>query len=128
MRWADLKRWRACDQVDGYQIEGMRYWGSVYEGAWKDDKGVNLAIVDVEGGAGNMSSESISGVYIRPYQISKVNNSVFNGYQFTPAHYLTPLAQSAFRVSSEDGQLENSVIYQNPGWPKVGGEGATSVK
>ena len=128
MRWNDLKRWRACDQVNGYQVEGMRYWGSVYEGAWTNDAGVDLAVVDVEGGAGNMSSESVSGVYIRPYQISKVNNSVFNGYQFTPAHYLTPLAQSAFRVSSEDGQLENSVIYQNPGWSKVGGEGASSVK
>ena len=128
MRWNDLKRWRACDQVNGYQVEGMRYWGSVYEGVWTNDAGVDLAVVDVEGGAGNMSSESVSGVYIRPYQISKVNNSVFNGYQFTPAHYLTPLAQSAFRVSSEDGQLENSVIYQNPGWSKVGGEGASSVK
>lgn len=127
MRWADLKRWRACDQINGYQVEGMRYWGSVYEGAWTDDNGVNLAIVDVEGGAGNMSSEEISGVYIRPYQISKINNSVFNGYQFTPAHYLTPLAQSVFRKSSEDGSLENSVVYQNPGWPKVAGQGATTV-
>ena len=128
MRWADLKRWRACDQVDGYQIEGMRYWGSIYEGAWTDDKGVDLAIVDVEGGAGNMSSQEISGVYIRPYQISNVNNSVFNGYKFTPAHYLTPLAQSVFRKSSEDGQLENSVVYQNPGWGKVAGQGASAVK
>ena len=31
MRWTDLKRWRACDQVNGYQVEGMRYWGSVYD-------------------------------------------------------------------------------------------------
>lgn len=127
MRWADLKRWRACDQINGYQIEGMRYWGSVYEGTWVDDKGVNLAVVDVEGGAGNISSEEVSGVYIRPYQISKINNSVFDGYKFTPAHYLTPLAQSVFRKSSEDGQLENSVVYQNPGWPKVAGQGASTV-
>lgn len=127
MRWADLKRWRACDQVSGYQIEGMRYWGSIYEGAWTDDAGKDLAIVDVEGGAGNMSSQEISGVYIRPYQISRVNNSVFDGYKFTPAHYLTPLAQSAFRMSSPDASLENSVIYQNPGWPKVAGQGASAV-
>lgn len=127
MRWFDLKRWRACDQVSGYHIEGMRYWGSVYEGAWTDDAGNNLVKVDVEGGTGNMSSLEISGVYIRPYQISNVNNSAFNGYNFTPAHYLTPIAQSAFRKASEDGQLENSVIYQNPGWPKVAGQGPSSV-
>lgn len=128
MRWADLKRWRACDQVNGYHIEGMRYWGSVYEGTWIDDAGKDLAIVDVEGGAGNMSSQEISGVYIRPYQISNVNNSVFEGYKFTPAHYLTPLAQSVFRKSSTDGSLDNSVVYQNPGWSKVAGQGASAVK
>ena len=127
MRWADLKRWRACDQVNGFHIEGMRYWGSIYEGAWTDDDGKDLAIVDVDGGAGNMSSEEVSGVYIRPYQISRVNNSVFDGYKFTPAHYLTPLAQSVFRKSSADGQLENSVVYQNPGWPMVAGQGANAV-
>lgn len=128
MRWADLARWRACDQINGYHIEGMRYWGSVYEGTWTSDDGADLVAVDVEGGAGNMSDESISGVYIRPYQISKVNNSVFDGYQFTPAHYLYPLAQSVFRKSSEDGSLEKSVVYQNPGWPRVAGEGASAVE
>lgn len=129
MRWADLKRWRACDQIDGYQIEGMRYWGSVYQGTWTDDNdGNDLVKVDVEGGAGNMSSKEISGVYIRPYQISKINNSVFEGYKFTPAHYLTPLAQSVFRKSSTDGSLDNSVVYQNPGWSKVAGQGASAVK
>ena len=46
-RWEDLIRWRACDQVNGYQIEGMKYWGTVYEGTWLDGT-TNLAIVDVE--------------------------------------------------------------------------------
>lgn len=128
MRWFDLKRWRACDQVKNYQIEGMRYWGSVYVGTWTDADGKDLTVVDVEGGTGNMSSESVSGVYIRPYQISKISNSAFNGYNFTPAHYLTPLAQSAFRKASPDGSLDNSVIYQNPGWQKVAGTGASEVK
>ncbi|MGM9738665.1 MAG: RagB/SusD family nutrient uptake outer membrane protein [Candidatus Cryptobacteroides sp.] len=127
MRWADLKRWRACDQVDGYQIEGMRYWDSVYEGTWQDDSGHDLVVVDVEGGSGNMSSESVSGPYIHPYQISNVNNSAFNGYRFTPAHYLSPLPQSAFRqtASGDKTDLNTSVVYQNPGWPKVGGQGPT---
>lgn len=75
-RWEDLIRWRACDQVNGYQIEGMKYWGTVYEGTWLDGE-TNLAIVDVEGGKGNMSDKTISGDYIRPYQISKINNQVY---------------------------------------------------
>ena len=33
----------------------MKYWGTVYEGTWLDGE-TNLAIVDVEGGKGNMLS------------------------------------------------------------------------
>ncbi len=126
MRWDDLKRWRALDQVSNYHIEGIRYWGSTYEGNLTDSEGKDLVMVDVEGGRGNMSDESISGVYMRPYQISRINNSVFNGYNFTSAHYLSPLPQSTFRqtASGDQSDLETSVIYQNPGWPKVAGQGA----
>ena len=126
MRWDDLKRWRALDQVRNYHIEGIRYWGSIYEGNLTDSEGKDLVMVDVEGGRGNMSDENISGVYMRPYQISKINNSVFNGYNFISAHYLTPLPQSTFRQTASDDQsdLETSVIYQNPGWPKIAGQGA----
>ncbi len=125
-RWADLRRWRACDQVDGYQVEGMRYWGSVYQTEWEE---AGYVVVDPEGGTGNMSSETVS-VYIHPYQISKVNNSAYNGYQFTPAHYLSPLGQATFRqtASGDKTDLETSVVYQNPGWPKVSGQGPTTVK
>lgn len=125
-RWDDLRRWRALDQVNGYQIEGMRYWGSIYEGKLLDKDGNNLALVSVADGKGNISAQS-SSVYVRPYQISSVNNSVFNGYHFTPAHYLSPLAQSVFRTTTtnNDGNLEQSVVYQNPGWPKVADQGAT---
>ena len=125
MRWDDLRRWRSCDQVVDYQVEGMRYWGSIYEGAWLDANGNDLTVVDVSGGTGNMSSESISGVYIRPYQITSVNNSVFDGYNFTSAHYLSPLPQSAFRqtASGDKTDLSTSVVYQNPGWPMISGQG-----
>lgn len=126
MRMMDLRRWRALDQVNGYQIEGMRYWGSSYEGKLLQD-GIDLVKVDVDGGKGNMSDRQTSGVYIRPYQISKINNSVFDGYRFTEAHYLSPLPQSVFRQTAEGDQsdLNTSVIYQNPGWPKVAGQGPT---
>lgn len=126
MRWADLKRWRSCDQIKNYQIEGMKYYGTIYENAWKDgNSGENLAIVDVEGGSGNISSKSVSGDYIRPYQITKINNSVFNGYNFIQAHYLSPIPQSVFRqtATGDKTDVSTSIIYQNPDWPMVGGEG-----
>lgn len=55
----------ACDQVNGYQIEGMRYWGSVYEGKLLDKDGNNLAIVSVADSRGNISAPS-SGIVCSP--------------------------------------------------------------
>ena len=129
MRWADLKRWRALDQVQGYQVSGMRYWGSIYDGALKNADGVDYCKVDPDGGTGNMSPES-DGVYILPNRISKKNNLVFEGYNWCEAHYLNPLAQSVFRqtASGDKTDLTTSVVYQNPGWPLIDGQGPTSVK
>lgn len=133
-RLDDLRRWRALDQIpasgEGYQIEGIRFWGSSYENALVDANGNNLVKVDVDGGTGNMSDRSISGDYIRPYQITRSNNSNFDGLHFTPAHYLSPIPQSAFRqtASGDQTDLGTSVIYQNPGWPKVAGQGPTAVQ
>ena len=126
-RWADLKRWRACDQMitTPYIIEGMRYWGSAYEGKLLDEDGKDLVIVSVADGKGNMSAEE-SSVYIRPYQISKLNNSVFDGYRFQKAYYLSAIGQETFRQTASDPKdLNTSIVYQNPGWPKVAGESAT---
>jgi hypothetical protein len=75
-----------------------------------------------------MSDQTISGVYVRPYQISRKSNSVFDGYNFTPAHYLSPIGQKAFENASPDGKAENTVVYQNPGWSKKAGEGASTVE
>lgn len=124
MRMADLKRWRALDQVQGYQVSGMRYWGSVYDGTLLDADGKDRCIVDVQGGTGNMSSEE-DGVYVLPNRISAVNNSVFNGYNWCEAHYLNPLAQSVFRqtASGDKTDLSTSIVYQNPGWPMIDGQG-----
>ena len=129
MRWADLKRWRALDQVQGYQVSGMRYWGSIYDGALKNADGVDYCKVDPEGGTGNMSPES-DGVYILPNRISMKNNLVFDGYNWCEAHYLNPLAQSVFRqtASGDKTDLSTSVVYQNPGWPMIDGQTPTSVK
>ncbi len=123
MRMADLKRWRALDQVKGYQVSGMRYWGSIYDGALTVD-GKDRCIVDVQGGTGNMSAPE-DGVYVLPNRISAVNNSVFNGYNWCEAHYLSPLAQSVFRqtAAGDKTDLNTSIVYQNPGWPMIDGQG-----
>lgn len=123
MRWADLQRWRSCDQINGYQVEGMHYWGSVYETQF-----AGTCKVDEVGETGNMSPQSKS-VYVRPYQIVPVKNRFYDGYKFTPAHYLTPLPQSVFRkTATNKSDLTTSVVYQNPGWGRVDGEGATAVE
>ena len=118
MRMMDLKRWRALDQVKNYQVSGMRFWGSIYE----TDLAKHL-VVDVQGGTGNMSSQE-DGVYILPNRISAVNNSVFDGYTWCEAHYLSPLAQSVFRQTAGGDQtdLTTSNVYQNPGWPLIDGQ------
>lgn len=120
MRMADLKRWRALDQVKNYQVSGMRFWGSVYE--TREDVAKHL-VVDVEGGTGNMSS-SADGVYILPNRISKMNNLVFDGYNWCEAHYLSPLAMSVFRqtATGDKTDLNTSIVYQNPGWSMIDGE------
>ena len=123
MRWADLKRWRALDQVKNYQVSGMRYWGSIYDGALTLD-GKDRCIVDVAGGTGNMSPVE-DGVYVLPNRITSKNNLVFDGYNWCEAHYLNPLAQNVFRqtASGDKTDLNTSNIYQNPGWPMVDGQG-----
>lgn len=42
---------------------------------------------------------------------------MYNGYTWTPACYLYPIVFSDFMLSSPDGDVNNSPIYQNPGWP-----------
>ena len=120
MRMMDLKRWRALDQVKNYQVSGMRFWGSIYE---TDKELAKHLIVDVQGGTGNMSAQE-DGVYILPNRISAVNNSVFDGYTWCEAHYLSPLAQSVFRQTAGGDQtdLTTSNVYQNPGWPLIDGQ------
>ena len=125
MRMADLKRWRALDQVENYQVSGMRYWGSIYDGALTLD-GKDRCIVDVAGGTGNMSPVE-DGVYVLPNRITSKNNLVFDGYNWCEAHYLNPLAQNVFRqtASGDKTDLNTSNIYQNPGWPMVDGQAPT---
>jgi hypothetical protein len=113
LRYMDLIRWRAMDQLNAFKIEGIKVWGPM-----KDIYGNRL----VYGGTttNTVSAPSLS-AYLRIHQISP-NNQYFNGYSFTQAHYLSPIAANHFLISSPDGQNpSNSPIYQNPGWTTEAG-------
>ena len=84
-------------------------------------------VVDPDSSEGNMSPKENS-LYVRPYQITKANNLVWNGLTFTRAHYLSPIGHDAFvNASADKNDLSTTVIYQNPGWPIEGNVGASSL-
>lgn len=122
MRMDDLKRWRALDQLDDWMPEGINLWESGMYQRY-EDAGVNL-IADGSGQA-NVSAASRS-TYLRPYEIvdSPTNLIYGKGYNWVAAHYLNPIAIVHFRnTSTGSGDADTSVIYQNPGWPKVADQG-----
>lgn len=107
LRWMDLKRWRALDQLitEPYQIEGFKLWGPMQE--WYTDSQLNYGSA-----SSGVSSPALS-EYLRPYQ-KNGNELVYNGYSWTMAHYLNPIAAEHFLIT--EGEDGNSPIYQNPGW------------
>ncbi|WP_083257280.1 RagB/SusD family nutrient uptake outer membrane protein [Arcticibacter eurypsychrophilus] len=121
MRWNDLIRWRALDQLatNPYQIEGFKLWGPMEKWYNKPTGESNLT-------ATNVSSKTLS-VYLRVNQINTTGNLVYGGYKWTEAHYLSPIAIQHFLLSTTDGAtISTSPIYQNPGWPTVADQAPTS--
>jgi hypothetical protein len=115
-RHRDLCRWKSYDQVINYQIEGFNLWGGNMLDWYNNENGESILISEgTPGVAPNVSSPENSD-YLRPYQIVKENNLVYNGYNWHKAHYLQPIAFEHFQLTS-DGDPTNSVIYQNPYWP-----------
>ena len=64
----------------------------------------------------SVSDPAVSGVYLRPYQKTK-KEFVHDGYSWHMAHYLAPIALEHFQITSVGKKVEDSPIYQNPGWP-----------
>ena len=127
MRMFDLKRWRALDQLQAnpYIIEGFKVWGPMM--AWfKDSKGVSTLIESGTAGKTPNVSKKSESLYLRPYRVNNnSSNFVFNGYKWTAAHYLEPIAIQHFTITSSNAaDLGTSVMYQNPGWPMVANQGA----
>lgn len=74
-----------------------------------------------------MSSPQLS-LYLRPYQIVKDNNALYDGLKWTPANYLSPIGISQFTITSADiSDINFSPLCQNLGWPNVAGGIAENV-
>ena len=114
-RYMDLIRWRALDQLNGYQLEGAKIFGPM-----KSIFGDNLKYDQADEKNNNVSSPSLSD-YLRPNQVTSTNQ-YYNGLYFYEAHYLDPSAVQHFMITSPDGStVSQSPIYQNPGWPITAG-------
>lgn len=128
MRMYDLKRWRALDQLKAnpYIVEGMKIWGPM-EIWYRNTTGAsNLIESGTAGKTANISKKSESN-YLRPYRVNNTpSNFVYGGYKWTEAHYLEPIAIQHFAITTTEGNLQKSTIYQNPGWPLVANQGAAN--
>lgn len=119
-RYMDLCRWRAMDQLKGYQLEGSKIFGPM-KSLFVDESGKSLLVYDqVDQTKNNVSSPTLS-EYLRPNQKTSTNQ-YYNGFYFFEAHYLNPIAVQHFMITAPDGKtVSESPIYQNPGWPIVAG-------
>lgn len=122
MRYDDLIRWRAMDQVQNYIVEGFNLWdeaylAEAYKPVIKDGNVVQNGLIFDGSSKANVSSLTESGKYLRPYQKIKANNDVYNGYNWSKANYLSPVPYRQMQLTSPDGTAENSNFYQNPYWP-----------
>jgi hypothetical protein len=127
MRMFDLKRWRALDQLktNPYIVEGFKLWGPMQNWYKNADGTSTLIEAGTPGKTANVSRKSDS-QYLRPFGINlAATNLVLNGYRWTPAHYLEPIAIQHFIITATNpSDLTTSVIYQNPGWPLTANSGA----
>lgn len=121
MRYDDLMRWRAMDQVENYVIEGFNLWDEAYKNSVYTDpqpgEAASAGLIDDGTSNANVSNSELS-KYLRPYQILNLStNTVFDGYTWTEANYLAPVPYRQMQLTSPDGSAENSNFYQNPYWP-----------
>ncbi len=118
LRFMDLKRWRAMDQMINtpYHVEGFKLWGPMKN--WYDPAKL---IYGATNSAAVVSDPSLS-LYLRPHEI-RSNADSYKGTRWAMAHYLSPIAIQHFRITSTGDDYSTSPIYQNPGWPVVGGAG-----
>jgi hypothetical protein len=122
LRWMDLKRWRAMDQLitTADHFEGFKLWGPMKDW-YKPEQLIYGATNDK-----SVVSDPARSEYLRPLEV-RSNALSYTGVKFAMAHYLAPIAVEHLQLASDDGTAENSVIYQNPGWALISGTAPTGL-
>jgi hypothetical protein len=130
LRLADLKRWRALDQMKTvpYHVEGFKLWGPMKDEPDAPWNKQNRPLVYYPANNANVSPPS-SSLYLRPNEFNPTSSMFLNGtpvgYKWAMAHYLSPIAVQHFLISSPDGEsADQSPIYQNPYWKVEASTGA----
>ncbi len=115
-RAADLRRWRSMDQMieTPWHPLGVNLWDQLAE---NPDFLAKNTLKEGE----NVSPKVFS-KYVAPYHVL-TNNRVYDGYRWNRAHYLDPIAVEHFLITGS-GEVAQSTLYQNPGWPTQAGLGA----
>lgn len=127
LRYMDLCRWRSMDQMitTPYHIEGFKLWGPIQNWYNTGPGGSSILIYGLDNNSSNVSSPDRS-EYLRPYE--KSNKSlVLDGYRWSMAHYLFPIAIQNFLNTTDNNEISQSPIYQNPGWPTRANEGPSDL-
>lgn len=133
-RFADLKRWRALDQVVDYHVQGCNFWDSIHqlytnpqpEDAASPLSKITLLEYGTSEGTANVSAKDdqfAEGKYLLPYRKNAANIG-FNGLTWNKAKYLYPIRNKEFRLTTllpGSNDYNTSSIYQNPGWSKNDG-------
>ncbi len=124
MRWDDLIRWRALDQLKTkrYFRHGCKMYGPMLEWFKKSklkydqsdpDKNNVSSPTDVEGGLNGDPS------YLILDRISSKSEWYKSGYSWRMAHYLDPIAEGHFIEATTGARDGVCTIYQNPYWGTV---------
>ncbi|MEG1905211.1 MAG: RagB/SusD family nutrient uptake outer membrane protein, partial [Bacteroidales bacterium] len=109
-RFADLKRWRALDQVQNVHIQGCNFWDNTYklytdpqpEDAASALSKITLIEYGTAEGTPNVSAKSdayADGKYLLPYRKNTANIG-FNGLNWNTAKYLYPISNQEFRLTT----------------------------
>lgn len=89
---------------------------------YKNEDGSSMLVYGLDNPSANVSSPEIS-KYLRPYEMTS-KSLALNGYSWAMAHYLSPIAIQHFMITSANNEIEQSPVYQNPGWPTAANLGA----
>lgn len=128
MRWDDLIRWRALDQLKTkrYFKHGAKIFGPMLD--WFTQLGNTgkpryLKYDQPDPTANNVSSpgDTEGGFngdpkYFSLLRVSSASDWYRSGFSWRMAHYLSPIAEDHFVQTSTSGDPATSIIYQNPYW------------